>query len=340
MRNMREDTSAPLVVVTGGAGYVGSTLCRELLTEGYRVRVFDSLMYGGKPIVGLLNHPRFEFIRGDVRNEGDLDRALENRVDAVVHLAAIVGDVPCQLDTRQAVQVNYQGTMLLAEKAKAHGIRRFTFFSTCSNYGVADIRTPADENRPLNPVSLYAETKIDAERGLLQMHDSKFSPVIFRFATAYGVSGRTRFDLVVNSFTYEALSKGMIIVYAANTWRPYIHVLDMARIITLSLSAPSDPLEGQIFNAGSNAQNYSKHVIADMIAKVVSETRVSYLDSVNDPRTYRVDFSKLERCLGFQPRYCVEDGIREIVRAFESGILSAADYEANALPRTLKEDNG
>lgn len=326
------EKAAELVLVTGGAGYVGSTLCRELLAHGYRVRVLDSLVYGGKAVTGLVNHPAFEFVRGDVRNNGDVEKALNDGVVAVVHLAAVVGDVPCQQNVQQAVEINYTGTMLLAEKARARGIARFVFASTCSNYGIADTSAPADESRPLNPVSVYAETKIDSERGLAQLADRQLAPVILRFATAYGVSGRTRFDLAVNSFAYEALSRGLLLVYARNTWRPYIHVLDMAAVIRRCLSAPLDVVGGQIFNAGSSAQNYPKHAVVEMVAEAVPGTRVSYLDSVEDPRTYRVDFGRLERGLGFQPRYQVRDGIREIIHAFESGLLSAADYEANALP--------
>jgi nucleoside-diphosphate-sugar epimerase len=333
---MTSTAVGPLVMVTGGAGYVGSTLCRELLAAGYRVRTIDMLMYGGKALTGLLNHPNLEFVRGDIRSPGDVEKTLSGDVSAVVHLAAIVGDAPCQQNVRDAVDINYTGTMLLAEKARARGVRRFVFASTCSNYGIAETTAPADEQRPLNPVSLYAETKIDSERGLRQLHDAQFASVILRFATAYGVSARTRFDLAVNSFTYEALARHLLLVYGRHTWRPYIHVVDMAGVIARCLAAPSSDVDGEIFNAGSNAQNYPKDAVVGMVTAAVPGTRVSYLDAVDDRRTYRVDFTKLERRIDFRPRYSVEDGIREIVHAFETGVLSAADYEANALPSPLR----
>jgi len=336
---MATGKTKPLIVVTGGAGYIGSTLCRELLAAGYRVRVLDALAYGSKPISVLVNHPDFEFVRGDLRRAGDIEGALDSEVAAVVHLAAIVGDVPCQQNVQEAIDVNYTGTMLLAEKARKHGIRRFVFSSTCSNYGIADTSSPADELRPLNPVSIYAETKIDAERSLLQLHDAGFAPVLLRFASAYGVSGRTRFDLSVNSFTYEAFAKRVLIVYSGDTWRPYVHVSDMARIILSCLSLPLDRIGGQIFNAGSNEQNYPKHEIVDMIAKAVPDTKVTYLESVKDLRSFRVDFTKLEKALGFRPVYTVEDGIRELLNAFESGLLTQEDFEANSL-NPARRNNG
>lgn len=321
---------APLILVTGGAGYVGSTLCRELLAGGYRVRVLDRLMYGGKSLLNLFNHPRFELVRGDIRNREAVRTALSG-VCSVIHLAAIVGDIPCQEDPGLSVETNYKATALLSEISQKVGVERFLFASTCSNYGISDTSTPADEDRELNPVSLYAETKIDCERFLLRMAGPDFHPTVYRFATAYGVSGRTRFDLTVNSLTYEALKGNRIMVYAASTWRPYIHVMDMSRILMDGLERPIDQIEGRVFNAGFTEENYRKRDMAEMIQDQIPGLAIDVVDTIDDRRSYRVDFTRLENLTGLKPTYTVKDGIREIITAFKTGMLTEADYESNRL---------
>lgn len=320
----------PLMLITGGAGYVGSTLARDALMAGYRVRCLDLLIYGGKSIVGLVSCPDFELVQGDIRNKDDVDRALEG-VDVVVHLAGIVGDLPCQAAPKSAYQINFHGTELLVTMAQKKKIKRFIFGSTCSNYGIADTSFPADETRELNPVSLYAETKIDCEKLLLSMKDNSFHPVILRYGTAYGVSFRTRFDLLVNSFVYEALTQNKIVVFAANMWRPYVHVSDAAAIILKILEAPLDVTSGEIFNAGVSSQNYRKDEIVNMILEFLPSIEVHYADEIDDRRNYRVDFTKLEQKIGFMPKRTVRDGIQELIYCFRSGILTSKDYEANSL---------
>jgi len=328
VRDGAEET--PLILVTGGAGYVGSTLCRELLAAGYRVRVLDRLMYGGKSLLNLFNHPRFELVWGDIRDRKTVQASL-NGVCSVIHLAAIVGDIPCQQDPGLSVETNYRATVLLSEISQKIGVERFLFASTCSNYGITDTSTPADEGRELNPVSLYAETKIDCERLLLQAAGPNFYPTVYRFATAYGLSGRTRFDLAVNSLTYEALKDRRIMVYAASTWRPYIHVMDMAKILIDGLGRPVDQVGGRVFNAGFTGENYRKWNIAGMIQDQIPGLEIDVVDTIDDRRSYRVDFARLESLTGLKPTYTVKDGIREIITAFETGVLTEADYESNRL---------
>ena len=318
-------------MVTGGAGYVGSTLCRELLSAGCRVTVMDDLRYGGSALKGVFNHPNFTLRVGDIRKSADVEAFMGDDPSVVIHLAAIVGDRPCQLDPKEAVEVNYEGTALLAEHAKRHGIGLFLFASTCSNYGITDPSCAADEKAPLNPVSLYAETKIDCEKLLIEMHDERFRPVVLRFGTAYGVSGRTRFDLLVNSMTFEAVEKQGITVYAADTWRPYIHVLDMARVYLMAMRTPMERIGGEIINAGSNDQNFVKRDIASFVERALPNITVTVLDSVDDRRSYRVDFTKLEKLVGFKRRYSVKDGIAELIAAFRSGIITPEDYEGSRL---------
>lgn len=325
----------PLLLITGGAGYVGSNLVRDALNNGYRVRCLDLLIYGGRAIVGLINHPDFQLIKGDVRDKNIVENALDG-VDAIVHLAAIVGDLPCQAAPKSAYQINFLGTRLLADIARKKKIGRFIFASTCSSYGITDTIVPADERRTLNPVSLYAETKVDCENYLLSLMDETFHPTCLRYGTAFGVSFRTRFDLVVNSFAYEALTKNELLVFAAKTWRPYVHVGDMCEIITLVLSKPIEMVSGEVFNAGSNSQNYTKEAIVNMFLEVIPSLKVDYPSDVDDKRDYRVDFSKLEKKLGFQPTRTVKRGIEELVFCFSNGILTAADYEGNNLEHLKK----
>ncbi len=257
-----------MILITGGAGYVGSTLIRDCLADGYKVRCLDLLVYGGKSLVGFMNHPKFEFIKGDIRDKDILSKALKG-VNYVIHLAAIVGDLPCKAAPKSAVQINFKGTQLVGDAAKEMGVETLLFTSTCSNYGIVDSeKGMATEESRLNPVSLYAETKIDSEQYLSDLHTNDFATTCLRFGTAFGLSFRTRFDLLVNSFAYEAWTKNEIVAFAANTWRPYIHVADMSMIMRKLLSIPKDKINGLIFNAGSTSQNYIKKDVIEILKKV------------------------------------------------------------------------
>jgi len=318
------------ILITGGAGYVGSTLIRDALADGYHVRCLDHLVYGGKAIVGFMNHPNFEFIQGDIRDNNCLDKCL-NDIDYVIHLAAIVGDKPCQVAPKSTYQINYYGTKLIAELSKKAKVKKFIFASTCSNYGISDPNIFADEDTTLNPVSLYAETKIDCERLLQELSDDKFAAVSLRFGTAYGVSFRTRFDLAVNSFAYEAWTNNEIVVFAADTWRPYIHVADMSLIIRNILLTEQKDVSGQIYNAGSTSQNYMKKEMVEMLVKKIPDLKTKYINTVDDRRDYRVSCNKLEKLIKFKPSKIVEDGFDELLRSFESGIIDEGDFEENNL---------
>lgn len=318
------------ILITGGAGYVGGMVVRDALAEGYHVRCLDILVYGDKSIETFRKHPRFELIQGDIRNENILRSCLKG-IDYVVHLAAIVGDLPCRAAPKSAVQINYKGTKLLAGMAKQLGIERFVFASTCSNYGIVDPKNGADENYELNPVSLYAETKIDCERFLLDINDKNFAVTCLRFATGYGISLRTRFDLLVNSLAYEAWVKKEVVIFAADTWRPYIHVSDMSLIIRDILKAPLEKVRGEIFNAGSNSQNYVKKDVVEILKKVLPRLQTKYINSVDDRRNYRVNFNKIERVISFKPLRNIEHSFKEFINCFESGALTERDFSTNNL---------
>ena len=223
------------VLVIGGAGYIGSALLPKLLDHGYHVRILDLLLYGSEPIQDYLDHARLEVVQADFRQIDQVVEAMRG-IDAVVHLGAIVGDPACALDEDLTIDVNLMATRMVAEVVKGSGISRFIFASTCSVYGAGD--EILDERSALRPVSLYARSKIASERVLVSLAEPGFAPTILRFGTIYGISGRTRFDLVVNLLAAKAVVEGNITVYGGEQWRPFLHVDDAALAILKVLEAP------------------------------------------------------------------------------------------------------
>jgi nucleoside-diphosphate-sugar epimerase len=320
---MRQSAS---VLVTGGAGYIGSMLVPLLLQEGYRVRVLDALLYGGEPLLGVWAHPHFEFVRGDVRDESVVEAALHG-VDYVVHLAAIVGDPACARDPTLATAINLHASQALIESARARGVRRFVFASTCSNYGrmADDEEAYLDESSALRPVSLYAQTKVDVERLLLAASAPRFCPVVLRFATVYGAAPRLRFDLTVNEFTRALVCEHHLVVYGDQFWRPYVHVRDVARAVTLVLAAPEPSVQAAVFNVGATAENYRKRDIVELVRTHAPDAVIEYVEQPDDPRNYRVSFDKIARELEFTVTRTVPDGIAEVARLLADGVVDHAD---------------
>ena len=316
------------VLVTGGAGYIGSVLVRQLLSKGYQVRALDSLKFGGDALYDVMLNPNFEFMKGDVRNADDVDKAIEG-VDAIAHLAAIVGDPACKKFSFEANETNWDGAVLLFNKAEAAGVKRFVFSSTCSNYGkMADPDSFVVETSELNPVSLYAELKVKFEKYL--MEDKKDSPMCstaLRFSTVYGFSPRIRFDLTVNEFTRNAAVHGEQEIWGQQFWRPYCHVDDLARAVILVLESPEEKVRANVFNVGSTEENYNKGMIIREVCKVVPNVNVIYVDSSEDPRDYRVNFDKIKNELGFTITKTVPDGVKEIYTLLKTGIVTDSFVE-------------
>ncbi len=315
------------VLVTGGAGYIGSLVVALSLRRGYRVRVLDNLTFGGEAILPFLSHPDFHLVHGDIRSKSDLEHALAG-VNSVVHLAAVVGDPACRKDPAQATQINKGGAELLCKQAIETGVRRFVFASTCSNYGkMADQNGHVDETSPLAPVSLYAELKVAFENHLLGLDLPEFEPVVLRFATAYGLSPRPRFDLTVNEFTRELTLGRRLELFGGQFWRPYAHVADLAAACVLTLEAEAHRVAGQAFNVGDSTENYQKQTIVNMILEELPEARnlVTSVKRDEDPRDYRVRFEKFGSALGFGITRRVIDGIREIVLALRTGVIGNPD---------------
>ena len=311
------------IVVTGGAGYVGSMLTNDLLVQGHSVVVFDSFLHGGDSLAGLIGHPSIECRRGDIRDSTAVSDALQG-VDAVIHLAAIVGEPACNRDPQLTRAVNLDASLGLVKAAQAAGVRRFVFASTCSNYGkMSGADAIVDETSPLQPLSVYAETKVAFERYLLDSPpEATLAPTVLRLSTVYGMSFRPRFDLTVNEFVAEAVVNRKLVVFGEQFWRPYVHVRDIARAVTAVLAAPAEAVGREVFNVGATSENYTKKMLVDLIMKRLPGTNVEYVKRDTDPRDYRVEFAKIQKALGFQPTYSVPRGIDEIIRAVNSGVVS------------------
>jgi nucleoside-diphosphate-sugar epimerase len=314
------------VLVTGGAGYIGSLLVRQLLEKGYLVRVIDNLRFGGESLIEVLEHPRFEFIKADIRDEAAMQRALKD-VWAVVHMAAIVGDPACAKEPELTKATNLAASKRLYALCEAAGLERFVFASTCSNYGkMPDPGGFVDETSPLRPVSLYAETKVAFEEFLLgQDPANQCKPTCLRFATVYGVSPRIRFDLTVNEFSKELALGRELVVFGEQFWRPYCHVRDLARSAVAVLEANPNKVAFEVFNVGATSENYQKQSIVELIKKELPEAKVRYVQKNEDPRDYRVRFEKIRECLGFELSRTVPEGIHEIIRLVQQGFILNPD---------------
>ena len=311
------------ILITGGAGYIGSILTTELLNEGFRVKVLDNLMHGGESLLPVLGNDKFEFVKGDVRNKEHLLIALEG-IDNVIHLAAIVGDPASKRMPKETKEINLEATKKLINLSKETGVKRFLFFSTCSNYGTSDSDKLSDESSPLNPISLYAETKVEAEKYVVSSVEQGFAPCVFRVSSVFGTSPRIRFDLTVNQFVLEALRDKKLTIFAPNLWRPYIHIRDVARIVKMVLRAPKEKAMGEVYNVGGNLMSYTKMSIAELILKHIPQTKIEVLDKGTDLRNYRVSFEKVARTFSFLPQRTIEDGILEVMTVIQKNLIT--DY--------------
>jgi nucleoside-diphosphate-sugar epimerase len=306
------------VLVLGGAGYLGSVLVRQLLDAGRRVRVLDSFMFGEQSLDEVKAHPNCELVRGDVRDIGVVVRCM-NRCDAVIHLAAIVGDSACEENEQLAVEVNRAATRMLTDVAVECGVGRFIFASSCSVYGASD--SFVDEQSVVNPLSMYSGMKLDSEQILLRAKSPTFAPTILRLGTLFGLSPRMRFDLVVNLFVARAVFMRAIIVSNGAQWRPLIHVQDAARAFVAILEAPTESVAGEMFNVGSLGQNVQIGELGRAVTRRIPGTRMETLES-EDRRNYRVAFDKIQKRLGFQCWKTIDHGIQEIYEAIRAGLIT------------------
>ena len=294
------------VFVTGGAGYVGSTMVPKLLERGYEVTVYDALLAGGDGIMHNFSNPNFNFIKGDILDREVLHKSMKGH-DVVMHLAAIVGYTACRVNEEHSYRVNHQGTINVVDGLD--GKQLLLYGSTGSNYGT--VEGVCTEESPLNPLSIYGKSKTLGEEEVMKYGNS----VAFRFATAFGASPRLRLDLLVNDLTYSAYIQKYIAVYESHFMRTFIHVRDMSRVFMFAVDN-CDKMAGEVYNVGSNSMNYSKGDVCKMIQEK-TDCYVHYadFDGDADKRDYVVSYDKINK-LGYDTTITVEEGIDEMLRMF------------------------
>ena len=306
------------VLVTGGGGYIGTVLVEMLLDAEHEVRLVDRFFFGRDLIERLEGHEGLTVLRDDIRY---LQPEAFAGVDVVAHLAGISNDPACDLDTSISESVNLDGTMHVARLAKAAGVSRFIFDSSCSIYGAGGDAV-VDETSPMAPVSLYARTKIEAEAELAKLNDADFAVITLRNATAYGLSSRMRFDLVINLMTLRAYTTRRIhVLGGGKQWRPLVHVNDIASAHLAVMEAPLDLVRGEAFNVGADDQNYQIYRIAQMVRDVVPHTDLDVVPDDVDKRSYHVNFDKIERVLDFKVTRSPYEGIVEVKQALDRGAV-------------------
>lgn len=325
------------VLVTGGAGYLGSHLVELLLKKNYKVRVLDDLSFGDNALKILKKKYNFDLIKGDIRDLRVVLNSMDG-CDAVVHLAGIVGDPASKIDPTQSTEINYLSTKLVADAASYFQIKQFLFASSCSVYGASNSKL-LNEQSPLNPISLYAETKLKSEN-ILKVNHKRLSPTILRAGTLFGYSNRMRFDLVINLFVAQAMLKHQISIEGGNQWRPFVHVKDAAYAYLLALEKKPGKSQGT-FNLGSDYLNHRISEIGEFIQKSIPNVKIKNTKNT-DQRNYRVSFQKIKKSLGFESKLSILDGVDEIRHAIKSRkIKSWTDpiYYNNKFPLVGKNKN-
>ncbi|MCK4730456.1 MAG: SDR family NAD(P)-dependent oxidoreductase [Candidatus Aenigmarchaeota archaeon] len=308
------------ILITGGAGFIGSVLVRDLLNSNYKVTILDNFTFGLESIKEIKDNPNLKIVRGDIRKSEDIERAIKD-IDVVIHLAALVGDPACAAQADIAYEVNFTSTIKLADMCRSLKINKFIFASTCSVYGASESDVKLTEKSKLNPVSLYAETRLYAEQGILALANKDFSPIILRFGTVYGISPRMRFDLIVNYLTQKAVMGKKIGIFGGTQWRPFIHVNDISRAVQLFLEAPLHKVRGEVFNVGSTDENYQMKRLGEVVKEILPDTKVNCIEEIKDKRSYNVSFDKIKDVLGFKTEKTIKDGIIEIAEAIKKGVI-------------------
>ncbi len=308
------------VLVTGGAGYVGSVLIPKLLNKGYKVKVLDLYIYGDNVLDSVKDNPNLKQIKGDIRDTGLLKRELDG-VDAVIHLACISNDPSYELDPELGKSINYDAFLSLADISKKSGVKRFIYASSSSVYGIKE-EDNVTEELPLEPLTDYSKYKALCEDYLLKQRSKGFVVLVLRPATVCGYSPRLRLDLSVNILTNNAVNKGKITVFGGEQKRPNIHIEDMTDLYVKTLEYKDEQIDGKIFNVGYH--NMKMKEIADVVYKVVSKSMGKkdleiVVTPTDDNRSYHVSSNKIKNELGFEAKRSVEEAVKDLCDAFNAG---------------------
>ena len=312
------------ILITGGAGYLGSVITPLLLDKGHNVTVYDNLMYNQLTLSDLCYKPNFKFVYGDVRDYAKLNKHIQ-KADVIVPLAAIVGFPACEKDKQLATSVNYYQIQDIVKNTSKE--QTIVFPNTNSGYGTRS-NGICTENQKLKPISHYGITKCDSEDLLLKNGNA----IIFRFATVFGVSPRMRLDLLVNEFVYKALTDKYITIFERKAVRNYIHIRDVADVFNFMIDN-KDEYKGEIFNVGLSDANINKQELAELIKKYISDFAITYSDYYEDPdkRNYIVSNKKIEST-GWKPQYSLDDGISELIQAYKMIVPQESSRYRNAFP--------
>ncbi len=310
------------VLITGGAGYIGSVLSRMLLEKGYEVKILDRFFFGKDSIKEI--EDQVEIIEGDVRNFNPL---ILDGVDVVIDMAALSNDPSGELDQNLTLDINYKGRVRVAKLAKKHKVKRYVLASSCSVYGFQD--GVLNENSRVNPLTTYAKANVLWENDVLPLANKNFCVTALRQATCYGFSYRMRFDLAINGMVLGFFKNRKVPIMRDGTqWRPFIHVKDTSRAFIKVLESEEELVNKQIFNVGSNDQNFQIFNLAKLIAEAIGlEFKYEWYGSP-DKRSYKVDFSKIREVLNFTPNYTPKEGAKEIFNVLKNGLLDPEDPKA------------
>ena len=318
------------VLVTGSEGYIGTVLVHILKERNYDVVGLDTCYLTTRHFVPGIR--RYPLIRKDVR---DVEIEDVSGFDSIVHLAALSNDPLGAIDPKITDDINHRASVRIAELGRQVGVRRFIFSSSCSIYGAGDSKS-LDEDSPFHPLTAYARSKVDTEVDIKEMADSRFSPVFLRNGTAYGLSPRMRFDLVLNNLTGWAFTTGKVTLLSdGSAWRPLVHIRDICSAILAALEAPEALIHNQAFNVGVDQANYQIRQVADSVADIVPNSTVTYADGAEtDKRNYHVNFDKIHTVLAdfFSPTWSIEEGIEEV---YHGSRVTHLTYEEFSGPKYM-----
>jgi len=305
------------VLVTGGAGYVGSRLITDLVNSDYKVRSLDAMFFNPDQDSEFFKNNSVEFVNGDIRNNELLESCLDG-IDCVVHLGAITGPL-CDKSPAATRQINELATKKLVELCLKKDVKRLFFASTCSNYG--SNLSIVNEQTPVNSLSLYSETKVNLESLILSSNNSNLATCVLRFSTVFGISPIMRFDLLLQELILNAIIHKKIQVFGPNFWRPLIHVNDASNACIKCIESSSELISGEIYNVGSNNQNFTKLDLAKLVQEYYPGIDIEVQEFKKDPRNYKVSFDKIQQKLGFITKNSVRDGVAEIVDGINNNTL-------------------